>query len=99
MRDLLRGAAGVDLDLAVEGSAPSVARTLADRLGGTARGHDRFGTATVRGGRVCPSTWPGPAARPTQRPGALPTVEPASLDEDLGRRDFTINAMALGLHR
>src|SRR5205823_5917854 len=30
-------------------------------------------------------------------PGALPDVEPASLDEDLVRRDFTVNAIALAL--
>ena len=48
VRDLLRGADAVDLDLAVEGDARSVARTLAERLGGRRREHERFGTATVR---------------------------------------------------
>jgi tRNA nucleotidyltransferase (CCA-adding enzyme) len=96
VRDLLRGAAGVDLDLAVEGSAPSVARTLADRLGGTARGHDRFGTATVKADDLS-FDLAGTRRETYERPGALPTVEPASLNEDLGRRDFSINAMAVGL--
>jgi tRNA nucleotidyltransferase (CCA-adding enzyme) len=48
VRDLLRGGDAVDLDIAVEGDARSAARALADRLGGTAREHERFGTATVR---------------------------------------------------
>ena len=48
VRDLLRGAGAVDLDVAVEGDAPEVARRLAERLGGMAVAHDRFGTATVR---------------------------------------------------
>ena len=39
VRDLLRGAEAVDLDLAVEGDARSAARALAERLGGTAREH------------------------------------------------------------
>ena len=50
VRDLLRGANAVDLDLAVEGDARSMARALADRLGGVAREHERFGTAAVRAG-------------------------------------------------
>ena len=48
VRDLLRGAPHVDLDVVVEGDALAVARTLAERLGGEVVEHDRFGTATVR---------------------------------------------------
>jgi tRNA nucleotidyltransferase (CCA-adding enzyme) len=96
VRDLLRGAESVDLDIAVEGSAPSTARALAERLGGSAREHERFGTATVLAGRL--SFDLAATRRETyERPGALPDVEPASLAEDLGRRDFSINAMAVGL--
>jgi tRNA nucleotidyltransferase (CCA-adding enzyme) len=96
VRDLLRGADAVDLDIAVEGDARSVARALADRLGGAAREHERFGTATVLAGDL------GFDLATTRResydhPGALPRVERASLDEDLRRRDFAINAMAIGL--
>ena len=50
VRDLLLGARSVDLDVAVEGDAPAVARTVAGRVGGEAVVHDRFGTATVRAG-------------------------------------------------
>ena len=42
-------------------------------------------------------TWPAPAWRATTTPGALPTVAPAGIEEDLGRRDFTVNALALGV--
>lgn len=106
VRDLLLGAeaddggvpagAGRDLDLAVEGDARSVARTLADRLGGSAREHDRFGTATVR----APGLVFDLATTRTEtydEPGALPRVKEATLAEDLRRRDFTINAMAAAL--
>jgi tRNA nucleotidyltransferase (CCA-adding enzyme) len=96
VRDLIRGADGVDLDLAVEGSARSVARALADRLGGQARDHERFGTATVKADGLS-FDLAGTRRERYERPGALPTVEPAPLAEDLGRRDFSINAMAVGL--
>jgi len=96
VRDLLRGANAVDLDVAVEGDARSVARAVADRLAGEAREHERFGTASVlaEGFAVDLAT----TRRETyDEPGALPRVEEAGLAEDLGRRDFAINAMALGL--
>jgi tRNA nucleotidyltransferase (CCA-adding enzyme) len=96
VRDLLRGAAAVDLDLAVERDARSVGRALADRLGGMAREHERFGTATVRAGDLVFDL--ATTRRETyQEPGTLPRVEAASLDEDLARRDFAINATAVGL--
>jgi tRNA nucleotidyltransferase (CCA-adding enzyme) len=96
VRDLLRGVEAVDLDIAVEGDARSVARALADRLGGVAREHERFGTATVRGGDLV-FDLATTRREAYDEPGALPRVERASLDEDLSRRDFTINAMAVGL--
>lgn len=96
LRDLLRGADGVDLDVAVEGDAPGAARELAARLEGEAVEHDRFGTATVRADGIVVDL----AATRRERypsPGALPEVEPAPLVEDLARRDFTVNAMAAAL--
>ena len=66
----------------------AVARALAERLGGRATVHDRFGTATVRA-----DADRADVARTRrevyERPGALPEVEPAVLEEDLRRRDFT----------
>jgi tRNA nucleotidyltransferase (CCA-adding enzyme) len=96
VRDVLLGAAAVDLDVAVEGDAEAVGLHLAERLGGEVRAHGRFGTATVR----APGLQVDLAGTRRERysaPGALPDVEPATLDEDLGRRDFTINAMAMSL--
>ena len=57
---------------------------------------------TASGPRACaptaaPSTSCAPAPRPTPHPGALPDVRPGTLDEDLRRRDVTVNAIALGL--
>src|SRR3954470_11274644 len=97
VRDALRHATPVDLDLALEGDAGEVARTLASRLGGTAVEWERFGTAEVRAPSL-PLLNVATARRETySAPGALPEVEPASIEEDLARRDFTINAMAMRL--
>jgi tRNA nucleotidyltransferase (CCA-adding enzyme) len=96
VRDQLRGAAPVDLDLAVEGDAPEAAATVAARLGGKVFEHDRFGTATVRVGDADLHFATSRRER-YPAPGALPEVEPAPIEEDLARRDFTVNAMAIAL--
>jgi tRNA nucleotidyltransferase (CCA-adding enzyme) len=96
VRDLLRGAGHVDLDIAVEGDARSVARALAERLGGVAREHERFGTATVRAGHLA-FDLATTRAETYDEPGTLPRVSPATLVDDLRRRDFGVNAMAIAL--
>ncbi len=92
VRDLVLGQGAADLDLVVDGPAS----VLADRLGGQAHSHDRFGTVTVT---LDGATFDIATARRERypHPGALPEVEPASLDEDLLRRDFTVNAIAIPL--
>jgi tRNA nucleotidyltransferase/poly(A) polymerase len=97
VRDLLVGAAVHDLDLCVQGSAIRVARTLCKRRGGELVQHPSFGTATwtLDGESIDLVT----TRRETYaRPGALPEITLDDLDHDLARRDFTVNAMALGLH-
>jgi tRNA nucleotidyltransferase (CCA-adding enzyme) len=102
-RDLLRGRLAEtprDLDLVVEGDGRGLARRLAASLGGDVREHEAFGTATVSlaGGRGPRSVDVATARREHYRaPGALPTVESASLATDLGRRDFSVNALAIRL--
>lgn len=96
VRDLLRDADTVDLDLAIEGDAVAAAATIAERLGGEVRRHDRFGTATVRADGLT-ADLATTRREHYPRPGALPEVEPAPLAEDLARRDFTVNAMAVSL--
>ena len=96
VRDWLLGLPGRDLDFVVEGDAPSLARILAGKVGGRVTVHDRFGTATVildetRIDLVTARSEAYPV------PGALPVVKPSTIREDLARRDFTINAMALPL--
>jgi tRNA nucleotidyltransferase (CCA-adding enzyme) len=97
VRDLLLDLAPAHhLDLAVEGDARSVARALSDRLGGEAREYERFGTAVVDvdGFEFDLATT---RRESYDEPGALPRVEAATLADDLVRRDFAVNAMAIGL--
>jgi tRNA nucleotidyltransferase (CCA-adding enzyme) len=97
VRDILLGEESFDIDIAVEGDAIELARGLAEALGGRVTPHTKFGTAVVtygEGGRVDVVTT---RTEFYDSPGALPTVERAGLREDLFRRDFTINAMAVSL--
>ncbi len=93
VRDLLLGHPRADVDLVVEGDAV----TLAGRLGGATAEHDRFGTVKVEiDGHEVDIATARTEAYP--EPGALPEVTPGmSLEADLDRRDFTINAMAIPL--
>lgn len=96
VRDALLGCPSLDLDVTVEGEAVSLALALAEATGGRLTTHERFGTHVVEVGEFHFDI--ATARRETySHPGALPLVEPASLDEDLRRRDFTINAIALRL--
>jgi tRNA nucleotidyltransferase (CCA-adding enzyme) len=92
VRDLLLGRDRTDLDVAVEGDAAAIGR----RLGAEVRIHERFATATVHldGVELDLAT---ARSETYPRAGALPEVRPATLTEDLARRDFTVNAMAMPL--
>jgi tRNA nucleotidyltransferase (CCA-adding enzyme) len=93
VRDLLLGRKRADVDLVVIGDAAS----LAAGLGAEAVEHERFATAKAHldGHEVDIASAREEAYA---RPGALPDVSPAgTIEDDLRRRDFTINAMALPL--
>ena len=96
VRDLLLGRANLDLDLVVEREAPRLASLLADRIGGKVVIHHRFGTAKLRHQNLTIDLATA-RAETYSRPGALPTVHTGSIADDLARRDFTINAMAIYL--
>jgi len=96
VRDAVLDVPANDLDFVLIGDAPTLASDLAEELGGQVTVHPRFGTATVEieGDRIDIVT-----ARKEVYPfpGSLPEVSASSLEDDLARRDFSINAMALPL--
>lgn len=103
VRDRLRrGPPGQDVDLVVEGDALALARRIGGAPGNATVGlrlHDRFGTATLEAAGGWRIDLAGARRETYRRPGALPDVSPATIEEDLARRDFTVNAMAWELPR
>lgn len=99
VRDLLLNRPSLDIDVVVEGSALAIARAASKHLKAKLISHPQFLTHTLafKDGRhldivtARTETYPEPAS--------LPVVEPASLQEDLYRRDFSINAMAISLNK
>ncbi len=105
VRDIIMGVKNYDADVVVEGNAIEFSREFAAKVRGSLVIHKKFGTATV----VMPWGLTGKdrfkvdmatARREKyERPAALPDVEFSSLRDDLYRRDFTINAMAVSINR
>lgn len=84
-----------DLDVVVEGDGLGLARALGEEQHASVIEHGRFLTASIRrpsGERIDVAT---ARSERYEAPGALPRVLPASILADLGRRDFTLNAMAV----
>ncbi len=96
VRDALLGLPVLDVDLTSETPAEDLGPALARDLGGSVIAHSQFGTVKLR---FSERTVDLATARSERyvRPGALPTVGPGSMADDLARRDFSINAMAASL--
>ena len=111
VRDLLLEMPNFDVDLVVEGDAIKLAQALAGRLGGHVRSHRRFGTAKwlmadsdwsvaqqlSAIGHTLTLDFVTARTEFYEHPTALPTVERSSIKQDLHRRDFTINTLAVRL--
>jgi tRNA nucleotidyltransferase (CCA-adding enzyme) len=96
VRDLLLGYPNFDLDLVIEGDAVKLAQQVAETSQAKLLAHHRFGTAKLRYENFTLDL--ATARRETYaKPGALPAVTPGTLKDDLIRRDFSINAMAISL--
>lgn len=100
MRDMLRGAPIRDLDFTVERDALKAGKALAHALGGEVIAEDPFkrGVELELPGKATASVWNARTEKHA-KPGGKPQLAPATIHDDLARRDFTINAIALSLNR
>ena len=96
VRDLLLDRPVKDIDLAVEGDAVALADAIAVRSEAEVVKRSEFGTAAVRLDGVA-ADLATTRSESYRKPGALPSVRPATIEADLLRRDFTVNAMAIDL--
>jgi len=100
MRDMLGGFPIRDLDFAVEGNALKLAKSVTEKGAGRIVSMDEQR-------RTANLIFPGAVTAEIgmsrfekfSRPGTKPQVTPAFIQDDLRRRDFTINAIALSLNR
>lgn len=96
IRDLLLDRANFDIDLVIDGDAIKLAQEISEKVQSRLIIHRRFSTAKLVFANFNLDI--ATARRETyHRPGALPEVEPGTIAEDLFRRDFSINAMAMSL--
>lgn len=98
VRDLIIDRESFDYDIVIEGDGIEFARLIAEFFNCSFRKHRSFGTATVYydGYKIDVATC---RREYYSHQGALPKVKPALIKEDLIRRDFTINAMAISLNK
>lgn len=97
VRDLLIGRENLDIDIVVEGDAVNFACQLAEVWESTVHVHHQFKTATITRPDGLKLDFVSARNETYLSPGALPSVEYGTLTEDLRRRDFSINALAMRL--
>jgi tRNA nucleotidyltransferase (CCA-adding enzyme) len=97
VRDLLLGVKNYDLDFVIELDGIGVAEVLSQKLKAKLIRHRRFGTATLVIGHHHKIDISTARRESYPQPAALPHVAPGTLQDDLFRRDFTINALAIAV--
>ena len=98
VRDLLLGMESLDIDIVIEGDAILFGERLVSELHGIIVSHKRFGTCTITTPEHIKADFATARKEIYEKPADLPIVEFSSLRDDLIRRDFTVNAMAISLN-
>jgi tRNA nucleotidyltransferase (CCA-adding enzyme) len=99
VRDLLLGIPNLDIDIVVEGDGILFAENLSNILAAKIESHEKFKTAVVvleNGQHIDVAS---SRVEYYEKPAALPDVEPGSIRQDLARRDFTINTLAISVNK
>lgn len=107
VRDSILGRENLDIDIVIEGDGIKLAQKVRNDLDANIIEHKRFGTATIefprpkKRGEAAKFKIDFASARSENylEPAALPVVSLATIREDLFRRDFTINALAIQINR
>ncbi len=99
VRDLLLGIPNLDIDIVIEGDGILFARKLSGILAAKVESHEKFKTAVLVLENSQHIDVASSRVEYYEKPAALPNVEPGSIRQDLARRDFTINTLALSLNR
>ena len=99
VRDMILDRKNLDIDIVTEGPAIPFARSVAKAAGSKITVYPRFGTATLQWSFGLRLDFVAARQEFYPHPGALPQVRPGTLRDDLFRRDFTINAMAVCLNK
>jgi tRNA nucleotidyltransferase (CCA-adding enzyme) len=97
VRDALVGSSVQDVDVSIVGPVRAVVRRLAGPWNAEIEQHDAFSTATLVRQDGLRVDFVRARSEVYETPGALPSVTPSCLADDLSRRDFTVNAIAADL--
>jgi tRNA nucleotidyltransferase (CCA-adding enzyme) len=97
VRDLVLGVKNFDLDIVVEGDGIEFAKRLSEKLNTKFIYHKRFGTATVIKDKKFKVDIATARKETYEYPASLPKVSFGDINDDLARRDFTINSMAVDI--
>lgn len=98
VRDFLLNRENSDFDVAVEGDAIGLAQCLFERWEGKIHAHSAFGTGTLTRSDGLKIDFVSARRETYPRPGALPLIRFGTILDDLHRRDFSINALAVSLN-
>lgn len=99
VRDMLLQRKNLDCDIVIEGDAITLAREYSRATQTALTVYPQFKTATLFFSGGLEVDLASARKEHYPYPGALPVVEPGSINDDLFRRDFTINAMAVRINR
>ena len=99
VRDILLSKPSLDIDIVVEGDGLEYSRALKDEIKGELKTYGTFGTATIKSKDGVRIDIASARREEYESPAVLPKVSVGNLKDDMYRRDFTINSMAIALNR